>query len=305
MSIVFIWRGFGLIVPIVFGICAWIVSFWYDDTRLGNASFMGWSCFYASIVLLLPGLGMWNDKDENDGTKRYHDFMFVPILIWSLGLGALCAYLLFTRDPEPVEDTLPVTQTEESTTPEEEPVYRTVNFLNSSTDSLVCVFTNDVGTERIGVGPRSWIPFEVIPGACKFEVEGPNGKSLVDFSLNKMAGPTESALDYDAAWVQLDGGEHKLIMVDVTPMMPADFKTSNLKEYDWTKQVIKEYDGKTIMEPYIPKDEIGNARVLEPGDLLPSKVNEDEQVYALITVPSDQKLTNEYLIGRFKELYFE
>lgn len=306
MSIVFIWRGLGLIVPIVFGICAWIVSYWYDDTRLGNASFMGWACFYASIVLLLPGIGMWGTTDENGKKSRFHHhFMFVPVLFWSLGLGALCAWLLFTRDPQPTENTVLAAQVEEPEKDQDETVYRTINFLNSSTDKLVCVFSNDVGTERLEVEPKSWLPFDVVPGACSFSVKDAKGKTLVDFSLNKMADPTESTDDYDAAWVQLDGGEHKLLMVDVTPMMPDDFKSDNLKETDWTKQVIKEYDGKSMMEPYIPKDEIGKARMLEPGDLLPSKTKSGEKVYALITVPANKKLTNEYLQERFKELYFD
>src|SRR5688572_17399708 len=135
MTIVFIWRGFGLVVPIVFGICAWIVSYWYEDPRLGNASYMGWTMFYTSIVLLLPGLALFADKDEEDGRKRYHDFMFVPILFWSLGLGALCTYVLLSRDSEPAGNGNTVVQADEGEA-DAEAVYRTVNFVNSSSDSL-------------------------------------------------------------------------------------------------------------------------------------------------------------------------
>lgn len=304
---VFIWRGFGLIVPIVFGICAWIVSYWFEDTRLGNGAYMGWTTFYTAIVLLLPGLAMFNDKDDEDGTKRYHDFMFVPILFWSLGLGALCTYLLITSDPQPGDDENTSAQTEQTDepAPKEEKAFRIVNFLNSSNDTLNCIIKTEHGSEKVTVEPKSWVPMELVVDSYTFVVNDMNGNKLATYSSDKLKEPTSSQVDYESGWVQLDNGAHKLVLVDVTPMMPADFKASNLKDHDWTKRVAGVYDGKSFMEPKVPKDAMYNSRVLEPGSVLPAKVGTDEQVFALITVTAEKEITNEYLIERFKELYFE
>lgn len=303
---VFIWRGFGLVVPIVFGICAWIVSYWYEDTRLGNASFMGWSMFYTAIVLLLPGLAMFRATDEEDGSRRYHDFMFVPILFWSLGLGALCTYVLLQRDSVPDEDEVVNTIAADEDEPVvEEKAYRIVNFLNSSDDTLDCIIKTANGSETVTVNPHSWQPMELVIDKYSYEVSDRKGKILATYSADKLTDPSSSKMDYESGWVQLDNGGHKLVLVDVTPMIPADFKSTDLKDHDWTKRVVEVYDGKSFMEPKVPKETIYNSRVLEPGDLLPAKVGTDEQVYALISVPADEKLTNDYFIERFKEIYFE
>jgi hypothetical protein len=303
---VFIWRGFGLIVPIVFGICAWIVSYWYEDTRLGNASFMGWSMFYASIVLLLPGLAMWGSKDEEDGSKRYHDFMFVPVLFWSLGLGALCTYVLLQRDPAPSEeDTTPVVQTDEEKEPEEEKVYRTVNFLNSSDDTLDCIIKTGKASQTVTVNPHEWQPMDLLIKKYSFDVSDRKGNILATYDAPQFTEPTSSKMDYESGWIQLDNGGHKLVLVDVTVMMPADYTTKDLSKTDWTKQIVEVYDGKSFMEPKVPKDAQYNSRILEPGDLLPSKVGTDEKVYALVTASADRTLDNKYFIERFKEMYFK
>jgi hypothetical protein len=265
---------------------------------------MGWTSFYAAIVLLIPGLAMWGGSTDEDGTVRKHDFMFVPVLFWSVGLGALCAFLLFTRDPEPSEDADAVTQTEEAVV-EEEKAYRTVNFLNSSDDTLNCIIKTENGSEKITVNPKSWQPMELVVDKYTYVVNDLNGNKLATFTSDKLKDPSSSQMDYESGWIQMDNGGHKLVLIDVMPMMPADFKTTNLKEHDWTKRVVQVYDGKSFMEPKVPKETMYNSRVLEPGDLLPSKLGTDETCYALITVPGDVELTNEYYIERFKELFFE
>ncbi|MBU0487152.1 MAG: hypothetical protein KKA07_08805 [Bacteroidetes bacterium] len=47
----FIWRGFGLIVPILFFVTAWIVSYLFDkgDTTLGNPDFIGWTALLPEL----------------------------------------------------------------------------------------------------------------------------------------------------------------------------------------------------------------------------------------------------------------
>lgn len=325
MSIVFIWRGFGLIVPIIFFITAWIVSLFIDDTRLGNPSFIGWTCFYTAIVLLLPGIGMWGGAKEEDGTVKKHDFMFVPVLFWALGLGIISAVVFFSRDSEPEANTTQVVQEDE--TEQKEINYRTINFLNSGDDILKFVIANETGViDRFKVSPKSWVTRDLEPHGYLFASYDLDGNTVVSYPDEKYANdknkyeikqdkegkfyqrlvgePTSDKNDYDAAWIILDS-THNLMMIDVTPMLPADFKKGNLKDIDWTKNVVALYDAKDMMEPSFPKDAGANPRMLEPGDLLPSSVPEGQHVYSILSVPAGQDITTEYLRERLGDLYFE
>jgi len=96
-----IWRGAGIAVPIIFFICGWIVSYWFEDTRLGNPDFMGWTSFYAGIVTLLAGvviLGMGSEPKKLEPgevpVRVRHDFFWIPVLIWGVILLGLSIYLL-------------------------------------------------------------------------------------------------------------------------------------------------------------------------------------------------------------------
>ncbi|MDX2361914.1 MAG: hypothetical protein QNK23_13980 [Crocinitomicaceae bacterium] len=95
---VFFWRGIGIAVPIIFLITGWIVSYWYPNATLGNASFIGWTSLYSGIIITLLGLG--SNSTEIDGEtgrplpKAKNDFMFIPVLIWGLFLLGLSVYML-------------------------------------------------------------------------------------------------------------------------------------------------------------------------------------------------------------------
>lgn len=304
--ITFIWRGLGIIVPIVFFITGWIVSYWFEDTRFGNASYVGWVSFYSAIVLLLPGIGLWSgDKDEEGKTVRAH-FMFIPVLIWSLGLGGLSAYLLLTRDSGPAGNTATVQNDDHDrddvSAGSSVKTYRVVNFINSSTDSMRVIIRYDgKKVEEIAVGPRSWIPREMETRTYTFTSYDKRGKEVMILKDKQIAEAKKG--DYTDCWIQLDGGEHDLVLMDVTPALPADFKKSDLNGVDWTKQVVKVYKGNDLMSFDLSIVNGGNT-ILEPGDLLPLTTKE-KTMFSLITVPSDQQLTNDYLVERLGNLYFE
>ena len=85
-------------VPIILLICGWIVSFWIEDTRLGNPDFMGWSLFWAGIPILLVGglIAASNTEDEETGEKpekTYCDLFFIPAWIWGLFFIVFGLYL--------------------------------------------------------------------------------------------------------------------------------------------------------------------------------------------------------------------
>ena len=95
---VFIWRGFGIVVPIIFGLSAWITSYWFEDPKLGNTPYIGWSMLWAGIVLILFALmSFGGDLDENGeptGKKSYNDFFWIPIWVWCLGFIGGSIYLI-------------------------------------------------------------------------------------------------------------------------------------------------------------------------------------------------------------------
>jgi len=96
---IFIWRGTGITVPIFFFISAWITSYWFEDTRLGNSAFIGWSMLWAGILLSLQGLAIYGGglPDEETGEvppKTYNDFFWIPVIIWGLGFIGLSIWLI-------------------------------------------------------------------------------------------------------------------------------------------------------------------------------------------------------------------
>lgn len=95
---VFIWRGAGIMVPIVLFICCWICSYSFEDTRLGNPDYMGWSMIWAGIPLFIIGglVAASNLPDAETGEKpekSYNDFFFIPIWIWGLFFLGFGIYL--------------------------------------------------------------------------------------------------------------------------------------------------------------------------------------------------------------------
>ncbi|MEL6345751.1 MAG: hypothetical protein AAFV53_21760 [Myxococcota bacterium] len=90
---VIIWRGAGIVVPLLFILAAGIVSFFIEDTTIGNATFMGWSLLLAGVFNILPTLVVFGMQDE-DQPKTRHTFFFLPIWVWMLGCMGLGGVLL-------------------------------------------------------------------------------------------------------------------------------------------------------------------------------------------------------------------
>jgi hypothetical protein len=55
---VIVWKGLGLIVPILLFVIGYIVSLFYEDKTLGNTNLLGWAFFYSSIIFILVGLAI-------------------------------------------------------------------------------------------------------------------------------------------------------------------------------------------------------------------------------------------------------
>lgn len=96
-------------VPIILAICCWITSYWFEDTRLGNGAYMGWSMIWAGIPLLLVGgllaasnlteaedseeTSTENNESDEVAQKSYNDLFFIPVWIWGIAFIAFGIYL--------------------------------------------------------------------------------------------------------------------------------------------------------------------------------------------------------------------
>lgn len=91
-----VWRGAGIVVPIIAVATAFIVSRWEENSMTG----LGQSALIAGIILGLIGVFTLPGKVMHEGTgqmvsKKKHDFFFIPIIAWGVLLIAAGVYLLF------------------------------------------------------------------------------------------------------------------------------------------------------------------------------------------------------------------
>lgn len=322
---IFLWRGFGIIVPILFFICAWIVSFWFEDTKLGNPIFIGWACFYTGIILSIIGLGTLKgtEEEQEDGSVKVkkHDFFFLPLLVWGLGLVALCIYLLLFTGV----DEVPVAETAVEDVVAEEDV-RTVNFYNNWLDTLrytVIDANDDVVSkdvlpgevESLGLGKGNYI-FATFEVSGEFDMSIPNPKSdnaaaIVNigegdeaYAVRKYRTTPEGFNGYDEAWVMLSGFRD-FVLLDVTSTCYKDATYNSIQSTDWMANVIGTYNGNDLMEVHIPAkgDEI--ITVLPPRKISPNSIKENERVLALVPVHMDSTLSNQVLVDYLLETYFD
>lgn len=94
-----IWRGLGFIVPVLSFLTAWILSYWFEDTRLGNWAYTSLILLITGPILILVGIPFFKGKEKQDvGQPAYiqrHDFFWIPISIWGIILLGLGIYLKF------------------------------------------------------------------------------------------------------------------------------------------------------------------------------------------------------------------
>jgi hypothetical protein len=319
-----VWRGSGILVLIYFFLSAWICSYWFEDTRFGNSDYLGWTLFYAAIAASLHAFGIYLSRkghDENDPEPpkpllNSHLF-FIPVMFWPLILGGLSAKFLFESDPSDRDySDIPV-----QAAPEEKVLSRTINFLNTSEDTMYYEISGDVGAyEYEIIEPRTYISKTLDPG--KYFINGMNADgeviftfpsdhlskdkkiySLVKTNKGKMLphrlirDGTTSEKDYDDIWVVLNG-ERDMIMVEVTSLCNDSLNKAMVSNTDWTKLTTL-YDGTDIIEPLYQTDPgKGSFTVLATGEDIPQTHKKSERVFALFSMERGTQLTNEYLAGR-------
>lgn len=334
---VFIWRGAGILVPILFFICGWIVSYWFEDTRLGNPEFIGWTCLTAGIVNFIIGLGLLGIKNDSINlepgeipTRKKHDFFWIPVFVWGLLLGGLSAYLLIGSSSDPSFD-----QDEYIHETVEEDWYdteRVINYYNPTDDTMSYFIEDDRDfLEMESVAPHSFVsvtydegtyliagfnydneiqlsysdPDFVDDGNKYTIVESEDEDGEVSRIYHRILNPgTKETKDYDQAWVVLTG-LHDLILVDVTSTCSDTITKSDIESTDWIELVVDRYDGRDLIEPmYGEYDGKSKYIVMGPGETIPLELKKKEVVYALIVIPHGLRMTNDYLIEKIIEVTF-
>lgn len=304
---IFIWRGSGITVPIFLFISGWIMSFWFPDTRLGNYPFIGWSMLWAGILLTLQGAAVWGGgvPDPETGEiplKRGHDFFWIPVLFWGIGLIGLSIWLINKEPKESFyssnyEEVIQNIQDED----ENEETTRLVNFYNPFKDSVFIELFDAKTKESI-------IDATIPPLNTRYkEFEFNRYDIVIDenkyrITIGKSKNPNSD--DYDEVWYVLGGGVD-ILLVDVTEACDEEVTREDLRGIDWTERITKRYDGDNLIEPSLISTPKKKRIIFGIGDKLPLEHRKKEIIYALIPIEDGVNPTDEYLDEKIIRLCFK
>lgn len=317
---VFVWRGMGIVVPIMFLLVGWIVTFWFDgmQTKFGNPDYMQWVLLYSGIILTLIGLGTWKGEIVEDvGVPAYrkkHDFFWIPILIWGLFFLGLSIYLFFfvpsQIDPNSLEsDSNSITNQIETV---EEPTTRVINFYNPKSDSVRLIIADDVVAKglvsNVLIAPET-IKKDVYNEGTYMFMSSINGESLLEFPAKKyvsdeskykrheddkgafyqriLSPATPNENDYDEAWLMLDG-ELKMAVVSI-PVNSKDYDISEIILNLDESNIVEILDPVDLMEPLKNVTSEKPIKVIGPADYIEKSGDlADFDVYALVPFKTEE-----------------
>lgn len=191
--IAIVWRGAGIVVPIITILVGWILSFWYEDTRLLDSEHFGWTLFISGILLALIGLGL--STSEVDGEtgeklpKGKHDFFYIPVVFWGIAFFGFGIYNLWIKgSPEDYDygelDTEIVDEGEvadEFANDDDHYVTRKVNLYNGSDEDLEYIFYSDIKNDAPHEGTlesNKFLNIEVDAGYYCAQSKNMDGESV-------------------------------------------------------------------------------------------------------------------------------
>lgn len=309
---IIIYRGLGILVPIVLFIAGWIVSFWFKDTRIGNPDFMGWTLFYTAIVCLLLGLATFGGTDRNGNPipKNKHHFFYIPIVFWALIFGGVSAYLLLatgktsgesSKQELAVADTVPK-----------------IHFCNPTADTLdYLIYTKDGFSEQqtlmpfttspaIPIAEKSYVlgaldtkgeatmtlPYYEKYDATLYEHVQEDGRTVEQRLIRPLSKQTN---DYEDNWMLLNG-DYDMILVDVTEIYSGTIVSEKIATIDWMKKIRSRHSGSELIElRIVPSSPGGAVYVSPPNTYLPVSNPKDRSVYMILTCRNDEDLTGNYI----------
>ncbi len=309
---VIIFRGLGIVVPIVLFISGWIVSFWFKDTRIGNPGFMGWTLFYTAIVCLFLGIGTFGGKDDkgNPIPQNRHHFFYIPIIFWAFIFGGVSAYLLLATDKKSGESSI-----EELAVADTVPK---IHFYNPTADTLeYLIYTKGGLSDQEALMPFTTSSTMQIPeksyvlGALDtkgeatmtlpyyekydeklYETVKEDGRDVEQRLIRPLSKQTN---DYEDNWMLLNG-DYDMILVDVTEIYSGTIKKEKIAKIDWMKKIKSRHTGSELIELSIaPSSPEGSVYVSAPNTYLPVSNTSERSVYMILTFPNDEEVTNDFI----------
>lgn len=304
-----IYRGAGIIVPIIVLATGWIVSFWFKDTTLGNANYIAWTALYSFILLLLAGIGFLGSS--RDGKK--HDFFFVPVIVWALVMGGVCLYAFISPwksgreiQAEAMEKSLPVHNIHFYN-----PLGDTMRYLLADLSYKGGVTSEDQvdpyrSVEVMAVGKSFLLSSLYNTGEAHMTLPDPGNfdkskymkvKSGKDEVYQRILPEFSGSSDiYESLWMLMDAN-YNMVAIDITSLYNGTkMESGNIAKTDWTKQIAGQYKGTELIEVRLkPSGEFNSVVVTDPDRYIPSAIEAKQSAYVLIVHHKDQPLTNAFL----------
>ena len=302
----FIWRGLGILVPIIIFLSGLLMSVWFEDTRLGNYPFIGWSLFWAGIVIsilgamLFGGGGAVNPNTGEIGKGKSHDFFWIPMLFWGIGLTGLGIWLMNKEPLDGFGTETTVVTNEVFKETDNSNVERLLNVYNPSDDSIY-VDVIDAKTKE------SVFDFYVPAWSTRYKAFGCK-KYIIEIDGDPMEIEMKPMMykkkdDYDQLWIVAKANQD-LLLVDVTDACGGDVTRGDIRDIDWTEKVIKRYNGRNLIEPKLISSPKKKRIIYSLGDKLPIDHEANEYIYTLLTVGKARSPINEDLADQIIGLCF-
>ncbi|OFZ65851.1 MAG: hypothetical protein A3D92_12895 [Bacteroidetes bacterium RIFCSPHIGHO2_02_FULL_44_7] len=293
---VFVWRGSGITVPIFLFLSGFIMSNWYDDTRLGNYPFLGWTLFWAGIVLTLQGVAVWGGGKPDPDTgevhiKKGHDFFWIPVLFW--GLACIGFGIYFVNQPEAGAFTSSTTPPTESSEPYSKYEERMVNIYNPFDDSMQIVISDlatkeEIISTTVPAHSTRYKSFACVP--YYLAVDGVERSERMRVTVAR----DRTANEYAEAWHIL-GGAMDVVLIDVTDVCDSAVVRDDIIAINWISKVKERYNGKQLVEPFVKYQASKKPVIFGINDDLPMSHRKRERVYAVVPVDDRNKLDEAYL----------
>jgi hypothetical protein len=322
---VIVWKGIGIIVPILLVAIGYIVSLFYEDKTLGNTNLLGWAFFYSSIIFILVGLAVALPSEEEKSktgkklTLWRHTFFFLPILFWGLIFLILCIYLLLIYNPNPVFKFDEAKYNLEQT-PSESTI---IHFYNPSGDSIrysivdvngeeevadLAGYTSELvsstgekdecylfggrtldGEFRMFIQPKDEKNYD----KNKYRVIKEDGENIY---MRKIQKPTIETNDVDDVWILVDS-EYKLALIDVTNIYSnGKLKRDLINKVNWLEKIEQKYSGDdVIVVDKVHPQKDGTIKVISPNTAFTEEITAKTKIYFLLDYSSDEDLNKKYI----------
>ncbi len=322
---IFIWRGIGLIVPILLVVIGYIVSLFYEDKTLGNTNLLGWAFFYSSIIFILVGLAIvLPSEDEKSKTGKKlnlwkHSFFYIPVLFWGMIFLILCIYLLLIYNPNPVNTFDSEMFNNQKTDAES----TTIHFYNPSGDSIRYSIVDVNGEEEIAelasyasevissTGEKDECYLfggRTLDGEFRMFIQPKDEKNydknkyrLIkedgdNIYMRRVKKPTIETNDVDDVWILVDS-EYKLALIDVTNIYSnGKLKRDLINKVNWSEKINQKYAGDDIIEvDLVHPQEDGTIEVISPNTAFTEEINTKTKIYFLLDYLSDEDLNNKFI----------